>query len=179
MSRRTTAIATLALCATACSDPGDFGWVAERRCGGAHWTSLPIQVMANDAATAEWGVVIAAAQQWWGPEYFGRARTKHLAFVRTSTAIRDQAFTQASYNKHTCEIIVAAVTLPAAAPDASDVALRVVAHEFGHVLGLADDYAPRSVMHRSVPTVHPELFSLTHADASRLQERYTRTSTAQ
>lgn len=144
----------------------------EARCGGLAWLRgrTPIAVgLANAAEDAGWAAALEAAVDWWGGYDAGYV-------VNTSSAAADVlvrhdpqqnmvAVTWLVFNTTTCQILQASITLPSTPGPAQ---VQIVAHEIGHMLGLAHD--PNDEDSLMYPTYHEAV--LRPDDRARLRALY-------
>lgn len=168
---------TLVLASAGCAslNRGDMGWSAEKACGGLWQPTLPMRVViAPSVESAGWGDAVRAAIEWWGPEFFVLSDDSRGDFiVALDPSMHGMALTQSLFHPTTCEVKFVLVTLPdefATTP----VPARVVAHELGHVLGLADDYDTDSVMNYRVTRQTPLECDLLSGDRDRIESKYAR-----
>lgn len=132
------------------------------------WPSAPV-ALAIDGSADHWRDLIDSAVTWWGPQLLrvvGEDEPADIVVVAHPDMV-GRAETRLNIDVLTCRAVSGLVLMPAV-PDA-EWGARMMVHELGHVLGLAHDDDPRSVMY---PTVADNIFVATDADRTRLRLRY-------
>ena len=112
----------------------------EEQCGGLAWGRgrTPIAVgLVPATEAAGWAPAVEAAVDWWGDGLVVNTSSATAdVLIRLDPSQSSVAITWMVYNPTTCQILQAVIVLPATPGPAQ---VQIVAHEIGHMLGLAHD----------------------------------------
>lgn len=149
----------------------DNGFISAAKCGGAHQPRLPIKLQLQDPSR-QWDQITTAVVAWWGPNYFtlvgDDGSESPDVIIRTDATMINGAATKIIIDDKTCEALFTEVILPVTTDLTPE---RMLAHELGHVLGLAHDSSSGSLMYPTTQ-VGMESFVLTTGDRERLTDKY-------